>query len=510
MRILPSLIVVSIFLFASASTVVKYPTLYQVSARPWLYELSQEKGVTITALKDIPDDVLQSIKDQGFDYLWIMGVWKIGKYGIQHDRTKPSLVESYKKLLDDYTEEDAIGCPYSIAEYVCNPELCPGGDEDLKALREKLNGMGIKLMLDFVPNHSALDSPWVDKDITYYIRKPEGEPDDPELYYKNGIAYGNMEGMTDRWTDVAQLNYWEPKTIELMKQNLLHIAELADGIRCDVAWLVANKYFYRSWKKELDAYGYKQPTEEFWTVAIKELKEKYPNVILMAEVYGEPFKDLLEQGFDYTYEKTLLDKLIDGQIDGIKNWISYIREYQDHQSRFLENHDDNRAVAFFGGNVKKTIAAALATYTLPGMRFFFQDFYNGYQNKLEVHLRRSKKEAVSEEAKAFYGKFLPILNDDTLKNGEWSHKAINGGSSWKLLSWEWFNAETKNKKVIVVNFSDTPGEGTVVLSDVSGEGEVVVKDLLNDTEYKKDATELKTKGLTVTVNAWYAVILDYN
>ena len=174
MRILPSLIVVSIFLFASASTVVKYPTLYQVSARPWLYELSQEKGVTITALKDIPDDVLQSIKDQGFDYLWIMGVWKIGEYGIMHDRTKPSLVESYKKLLDDYTEEDAIGCPYSIAEYVCNPELCPGGDEDLKALREKLNGMGIKLMLDFVPNHSALDSPWVDKDITYYIRKPEG------------------------------------------------------------------------------------------------------------------------------------------------------------------------------------------------------------------------------------------------------------------------------------------------------------------------------------------------
>ena len=202
--------------------------------------------------------------------------------------------------------------------------------------------------------------------------------------------------------------------------------------------------------------------------------------------------------------------MIDGQIDGIKNWISYIREYQDHQSRFLENHDDNRAVAFFGGNVKKTIAAALATYTLPGMRFFFQDFYNGYQNKLEVHLRRSKKEAISEEAKAFYGKFLPILNDDTLKNGEWSHKAINGGSSWKLLSWEWFNAETKNKKVIVVNFSDTPGEGTVVLSDVSGEGEVVVKDLLNDTEYKKDATELKTKGLTVTVKAWYAVILDYN
>ena len=95
MRILPSLIVVSIFLFASASTVVKYPTLYQVSARPWLYELSQEKGVTITALKDIPDDVLQSIKDQGFDYLWIMGVWKIGEYGIKHDRTKPSLVESY-------------------------------------------------------------------------------------------------------------------------------------------------------------------------------------------------------------------------------------------------------------------------------------------------------------------------------------------------------------------------------------------------------------------------------
>lgn len=510
MRILSSLIILSVILFASAASVVKYPTLYQVSARPWLYEISQEKGVTITALKDIPDDVLQSVKDKGFDYLWIMGVWSIGNYGIKHDRTKPSLVESYKKLLDDYTDADAIGCPYSITDYVCNPELCPGGDDDLKALKAKLNEMGIKLMLDFVPNHSALDSPWVNENMEYYIRAPKGAELDPNIYYENGIAYGGMSGMTDRWTDVAQLNYWNPKTRELMQSKLLHIASLADGIRCDVAWLVVNDFVYDTWKTELEAWGYKRPDDEFWPIAIQAVKKEYPDVIFMAEVYGDPFKILIDQGFDYTYEKTLLDKLIDGQIDDIKNWISYIKQYQDHQSRFLENHDDNRAVAFFGGSVTKTIAAALATYTLPGMRFFFQDFYNGYQNKLEVHLRRSKKEPVSEEAKAFYDKFLPILNDDTLKNGEWSHIAVNEESSWKLLSWKWYNAETKNKKVVIVNFSDTPGEGYVVLSDVSGEGKVVVKDLLNDTEYKKEVTELKGRGLKITVKEWYAVILDYN
>ena len=98
-----------------------------------------------------------------------MGLWQVGPYGVQHDRTDAGLIEGYKQILPDYETEDAIGSPYSITDYICNKELCPNGDEDLIWLRKKLNEMGIKLMVDFVPNHSALDSPWVDENIDYFV-----------------------------------------------------------------------------------------------------------------------------------------------------------------------------------------------------------------------------------------------------------------------------------------------------------------------------------------------------
>ena len=82
------------------------------------------------------------------DFLWVMGVWKVGQFGINHDRTKQSLLDEYKSYLPDFTLEDAIGCPYAVVEYDCNLELCPNGNDDLLSLKSKLNLHNIKLMLD--------------------------------------------------------------------------------------------------------------------------------------------------------------------------------------------------------------------------------------------------------------------------------------------------------------------------------------------------------------------------
>ena len=104
--------------------------------------------------------------------------------------------------------EDIIGSPYAITEYVVNPEICTL--EDLKKLKQSLNDMGLELMLDFVPNHSATDglfflkikfqAPWVKEHIEYYVRAPKGTepPFDPMEYTSEGVSYGSS-GFGDFW-----------------------------------------------------------------------------------------------------------------------------------------------------------------------------------------------------------------------------------------------------------------------------------------------------------------------
>jgi glycosidase len=487
----------------------KNPTLLQVSARPWLYLLSERKGKTIKSFKQIPDDVFADIQTKGFDYLWVMGVWSIGQEGIKHDRTTQSLVDGYKKILPDYKEADAIGCPYAITQYTCNPELCPGGDDDLTWLRNKLKSYNIKLMLDFVPNHSAHDSPWVKSNPTYYIRKPSGDAADSSRYFSDGIAFGNMQ-YSSAWTDVAQLNYWDSGLRTHMTNQLLKIAKYADGIRCDMAYIILNDYFGTTWSKELKAYSYSKPSKEFWTSAISSVKSKYPNTIFLAEVYGDYYTTLIDTGFDYTYDKTLLDRFHSEHLDNIRDWITHTKSQKQHMCRFLENHDDNRAVEHFGNSVTKANAAALATYTLPGLRFFFQDQWLGFQNKLDVHLRRAKSESQKSEAVNLYNKLFPIITDPTIKNGEWTYLTVSGNDAWRLMAWKWKNSSTSKKMLIVCNFSNTKAGGSVVVSDVSGSGNITIKELLSGTSYTRSASEMKSSGLNVVVDAWSAQYFSYS
>ena len=108
-----------------------HPTIYEISTRPWLYELSQKYKKNITTLKDIPLEEFDKLAEKGVEYVWMMGVWQLGSYGLELDRKK-----DYSSVLPDYKKEDIIGSPYAITEYVCNSEI--GTDEVLKWLKETL------------------------------------------------------------------------------------------------------------------------------------------------------------------------------------------------------------------------------------------------------------------------------------------------------------------------------------------------------------------------------------
>ena len=180
------------------------PILYEVSTRPWLYELSQKYGYQIR-LNNIPMKEFQALKNQGVQYIWMMGMWTIGNYGRCRATDLAMRATDYAVNLPDYQMSDIIASPYQVLEYTVNQQEI-GTDNDLINLRQQLNAMGLKLMLDFVPNHSAVDNPLVETNSSMFILAPPNlsPPYDAYSYLPNGVAYGK-DGYFPAWTDTAQL-----------------------------------------------------------------------------------------------------------------------------------------------------------------------------------------------------------------------------------------------------------------------------------------------------------------
>ena len=180
-------------------------------------------------------------------------------------------------------------------------DRCGRSDDELATFRRRLNKLGLRLMLDFVPNHSAVDAPWVSEHPELYVHVPKGasQPYDSQRYLPNGIAYG-WAGYGPGWMDTVQFNYFNPALVQARIKELLHVASLADGIRCDMAFLLLNKQFQQHWGQNVGSYGYSEPAQEFWSVAIDAVKQQYPQTVFLAEVY-DPWQWPLQQlGFDYT------------------------------------------------------------------------------------------------------------------------------------------------------------------------------------------------------------------
>jgi len=485
-----------------------HPMVLEISTRPWLYKLSKNYGRQITSLRDIPMEEFQKYRQMGFDIIWMMGVWRLGEYGVKHDRNDPDLVATFKQLLPDYTPDDAIGSPYAPIGYTCNPTLCPNGDSDLQWLRDKLHALGLYLMLDFVPNHSGCDSPWMDGDgINLYVRAPQGTSD-PSKYMDNGVAYGNCP-YSSPWTDVAQLNYWNPDLRSHMTQQLLYVASLADGIRCDMAYIDLNEPFGQTWATELAAWGWKKPSTEFWGDAIKTVKAKYPSVVFLAEVYGDYYKTLQQLGFDYTYDKEYLDRLKSGNMDSIHSWLSDTESCMKHMCYFTENHDEDRSLAVFGGDAQRTAGSAVMAMSLPGLRFFFEGQELGLKNKLDVHLRRARDESGDAMLKAFYPNFTKIMSSNVMRDGTWARVSLSGDESWKFVAWSYTLSSEKEARLVVVNYGAEKSSCQVIVPDVVGSGNVAITELLSGITYQRSAPEMRSTGLTVIIDAHSAQIFTY-
>jgi glycosidase len=211
---------------------------------------------------------------------------------------------------------------YSVAEWM-------GGNEGLAKLRSRLAERGIGLILDFVPNHTARDHSWVTSHPEYYVGS------DP-------IEFGRDPGYPG-WTDTAQLNPNHPAAREAMIRTLEQIATVSDGVRCDMAMLVLQSVFARTWGPKALPAGVAPAPGEFWADAIARVRKGSPDFLFVAETYWNMEWDLQQLGFDYTYDKTMYDRLLREGAGAVRDHLRAEMEYQRHSLRFIENHDEPRA-----------------------------------------------------------------------------------------------------------------------------------------------------------------------
>jgi hypothetical protein len=476
--------------------------LLEISTRPFLWTLTQRFGRPITKLTDIPAEIFDDWSARGFDWVWFMGIWQLGPAGLAHDRADRGLRAAYDSALPGWTAADVIGSPYAVVCYAVNAELGTGAD--LRWLRAQLHARGIRLMVDFVPNHSATDAPEVSTHPHYYVRAPRGAGD-PSRHLPGGIAFGCGRWCAP-WTDVAQLNCMDRELRAFRIAQMKAVAAVADGMRCDMAHLLLSDAFWSYWRAELTAWGYAPLPTEFWADATAAVRAEFPACVFLAESYGDAAA-LHALGFDFTYDKEPLDRLRDGDVGGFRALLWGSGDgFKRRLAHFTENHDEPRAVEAFRGNLAAANAAAAALLTWPGLRFVNHGQTEGLARRIDVHLRRAVAEPARPEAVEFYARLFAVLNTQALREGEHALRAFDGLDT--ILTWEW--AKGEEHVLVCVNFGWTGGGGNVICGDAPLSGDTIpVTDLMTGTVYDRDPKVMRTTGLTIVLGPYQVQIMKY-
>ena len=351
-------------------------------------------------LADFTPEALAAIKQLGTTHVWYTGVIE---HATQTDYSEQGIRPDHKA-----TVKGKAGSPYAIKDYYdIDPDLAtsvPNRMKEFTQLVKRTHDAGLKMIIDFVPNHVAR--------CYHSDAKPKnvidlGEKDDTSLFFspKNNFYYlpGTTLGGEVDWQDYTEsparatgnnrfdaypsrndwyetvklnygVNYLEgertdfypfPSTWLKMRDILLFWAKKGvDGFRCDMAEMVPF---------------------QFWGWVIPIIKEKYPHIIFIAEVYNtwEYYNYVKHGKFDYLYDKVgLYDTLIDiirhqqSATDITRTWQN-LGELRSHMLHFMENHDEQRLASdFIVGHGRPALPAMLVSATIdtcPAMVYFGQE-----------------------------------------------------------------------------------------------------------------------------------------
>ena len=401
----------------------------------WLDQLSRHYGTEIRRLDQVPDAELDRIAARGFNSLWLIGIWR---------RSWAS--KQIKRMMGN---PEAEASAYSLLEYEMSEEL--GGWPALENLRQRCLQRGVLLASDMVPNHTALDSTWVydhpDRfvqldhspfpgysfdgvnlsqrpGIGIYLEDHYYDRSDAAVVFKrvdfaNGdvryIYHGN-DGTSMPWNDTAQLDFLNSDTREAVIQAILHVARNFRVIRFDAAMILAKRHYQRLWYPEPGSGGdiasraeYGLTAEdfnaampvEFWREVVDRCAQEAPNTLLLAEafwmmegyfvrtlgmhrVYNSAFMNMLKDEENAKYRQT------------IKNTIEFDKEILKRFVNFMNNPDEETAVAQFGTG-DKYFGVATLMVTMPGLPMFGHGQVEGFAEKYGMEYSRAYWDETPDE-----------------------------------------------------------------------------------------------------------------
>ncbi|MET8077724.1 alpha-amylase [Streptomyces sp. NPDC005303] len=478
--------------------------IHEINTLVWLGELSHRHGRPVT-LGDVPDEDWDSVAPPGVDTVWLMGVWERSPAGLEIALRDEALRASFREALPDVTEADIAGSPYCVRDYVVAASL--GGPDGLAAARARLAARGLRLILDHVPNHVAPDHPWLTSDPDRLV---QGTADDlaraPADFIEAGgrIFARGRDPYFPPWPDVVQLNAFSDALREGTVETLVSIGDQADGVRIDMAMLLMNDVFGRTWGDRVGT----APAEDFWPYVIPRVRARHPGLLLVAEAYWDLEGPLQRQGFDHCYDKRLYDRLLHEDADSVRAHLSADPTYQHGLVRFLENHDEPRAAATLPGDRGR--AAAVAVATLPGATLWHEGQFEGRRVRPPVFLRRRPPEPVDEPLRDFYARLLPTAA--SVRRGDWRSVTPEGrpddDTHRRLLAWTWTHSDARH--LVVVNDSEGPARARLPLPWDDLRGRVCrATDLLTGAVYDRDGDELTDSGLYVALEGWGCHVLKW-
>lgn len=438
----------------------RHPTLLELSALPWIARLSERAGRRLS-LSTVPDRYLAQIAER-FDLVWMMGVWERSPAAAADARASPLVRTQLDSVLPGWRDEDVVGSPYAVRGYQLNPTL--GHPFELGVLRRRLNELNVRMVVDFVGNHVARDHPWTlehpDRFITSETEAKQRWPDGAfKTRRGTWIAHGRDPNFPP-WSDTAQLDITAPQTQEALLKTLFDIAEAADGVRCDMAQLGLGDVFRGIWSWAIPPRD--QEENELWRFLIDNVKAQHEDFLFLAEAYWGLEPRLLEQGFDFTYDKRLSDVLVRGSASELREHLSSISPTIEQRLWFTENHDEPRTVVALGR--RRALSAATALLTLPGMRMLQSGQVLGHRLKVPIQLGREPPEPIDEAVRASYDRLIAVTARPVFHDARWTLVVAEPAELWDdshrhLVVWTWEREE--ELRLVAINLSGAPAQAVV-------------------------------------------------
>lgn len=471
----------------------QHPMIIEINAWTWLRDVSESQSPPYT-LATVPLSLLHELVEP-FDVVWLMGVWRRSPLARDIALHREELQARIHECLPDDTPDDVVGSPYAIYDYSVAPEL--GGLKGVRRIHRALRKRRKFLLLDFVPNHVAPDHPWIRTNPEFFL---PGTPYDlstnPHDFFRKGerIFARGKDPAFPAWPDTLQLNAFSEPYRQQAITTLREMAALCDGVRCDMAMLMMNHVFRKTWNER----GGHPLQHEFWVDIINGVKQEFPEFVFLAEVYWDMGWQLQQQGFDFCYDKRLYERLLYDDPASIKSHLHAEWDYQRKLMRFVENHDEARAAAAFGE--ARSMAAAAIALTLPGARLFHHGQQFGCRIQTPVELGRAPQEPVNAAVHEFYQRFLPHVARTMQGTGEWRLFHIEGADYWHspFISYVWDYGAAM--ALVAVNYSEHPQAGWLPLHQL-GRPVSRIRELLEDVSLPHDAAG-EAGGIEIHANPW--------